>query len=126
MDFIHQFLSEESYWAKGSDREEVEASLEEALCYGVYENGKQIGFASITSDFSSFAYISDVFIHEKCRGKGLSKWLLESILSHPGLKNLSEWMLMTDSAHGLYEQFGFKRVPGSTDQMIKVNSKLSA
>ncbi len=124
MDFIHQFLSEESYWAKGSGRDDVEASLEGELCYGVYENGNQIGFASVTSDFSSFAYISDVFIHEKHRGKGFSKWLMESILSHPGLNNLSEWMLITDSAYGLYEKFGFKRVPGSADQMVKVNPKI--
>ncbi len=121
LDFVHQFLSEESYWAEGADMEEVEDAIEGTLCYGIYENNKQVGFANITTDFSSFGYISDVLIKESYRGKGLSLWLMECILAHPDLKVLPELLLMTDDAHGLYERFGFKRVPGSKDQMIRVN-----
>ncbi|HFA48655.1 MAG TPA: N-acetyltransferase [Bacteroidetes bacterium] len=121
--FVHQFLSEESYWAAGIEKTDTEASLEGELCYSVFYKKKQIGFASVTSDFASFAYISDVFIDAQFRGKGLSLWLLECVLSHPQLQHLESWMLMTDDAHGLYEKMGFERMPGSADQMIRTSKK---
>ena len=122
LSFIHQFLSEESYWGEGIEKKETTELLEDELCFGVFYKNEQIGFASVTSDFSSYAYISDVFIDKKYERQGLATWLLECILSHPKLKDLPEWMLLTDDAHGLYEKIGFKKVEGSSDQMIKHNS----
>ncbi|MEO1260517.1 MAG: GNAT family N-acetyltransferase [Bacteroidota bacterium] len=121
--FIHQFLSEESYWSEGVEKKDTKELLEDELCFGVFHKKEQIGFASVTSDFSSYAYISDVFIDKKFERQGLATWLLQCILSHPRLKLLPEWMLLTDDAHELYEKIGFKRIAGSADQMIKYNKK---
>ena len=97
-----------SYWAKGIPQEVVDRSIENSLCFGVYAGQEQLGFARVITDFTTFAYLADVFILEGSRGKGLAVWLMEVIMGHPGLQNLRRWMLATRDAHGLYEKFGWR------------------
>ena len=104
---IHEFLSEKSYWAKERTREQTETAIKNSLPFGVYKGENQIGFARVVTDYATFAYLGDVFILDEFRGKGLSKWLMQTILSHPDLQGLRRWILATADAHGLYEQFGF-------------------
>src|SRR5262249_55967138 len=82
-------------------------SIEGSMCFGVFENEKQIGFARMITDKATFAYLADVFIMEEYRGLGLSKWLMETIMSHPDLQGLRRIMLATRDAHDLYRKFGF-------------------
>lgn len=82
-------------------------SVQSSLCFGVYEQEKQIGFARVITDFATTAYLADVFILESHRKRGLSKWLVESILVHPDLQGFRRWLLITRDAQGLYRQFGF-------------------
>lgn len=105
----HDFLTN-SYWSKGVTFEKVKRSIQNCLTYGVYDCGKQIGFARVTTDYTYFAYIADLYIIEDYRGQGLSKWLMECILANPELQNLRSWMLATKDAHGLYEKYGFKKL----------------
>src|SRR5579859_5597300 len=109
VDVIHEFLSKRSYWATGRSREIVERSIANSLCFGVYDTDakQQVGFARVVTDFAIFAYIADVFILEPYRGRGLSKWLIESIRAHPDLQHLGRWLLATKDAHEWYRQFGF-------------------
>jgi GNAT superfamily N-acetyltransferase len=106
LDMIHGFLTN-CYWAEGISRDVVQRSIENALCFGVFEYDKQVGFARVITDYATYAYIGDVFILESHRGKGLGKQLMHAIMSHPGLQNLRRWSLVTQDAHGLYKQFGF-------------------
>jgi GNAT superfamily N-acetyltransferase len=115
---IHAFLRN-SYWAKEIPRTIVDRSIENALCFGVYDGPKQVGFARVISDFATFAYLGDVFILESHRGRGLSKWLMEVILGHPHLQGLRRWSLATRDAHGLYERFGFRR-PSNPDRLMEI------
>lgn len=107
---IHHFLSKESYWSKNIPLEIVQRSIENSLCFGVYTNQKMIGFGRVVSDFATFAYLGDVFILPGHRGKGLSKWLMETILQHPQLQGLRRFCLGTRDAHSLYERYGFKNL----------------
>jgi GNAT superfamily N-acetyltransferase len=110
LDVIHEFLTN-CYWAKGIPREVVVRSIENALCFGIYDGeGAQIGFARVISDFATIAYVGDVFVLETHRGRGLGKWLMQCITEHPALQNLRRWILTTRDAHGLYSQFGFTPV----------------
>jgi GNAT superfamily N-acetyltransferase len=109
IDTIYYFLSNDSYWAKGVPREVVEKSIANSLCFGLYHSNKQIGFARLVTDKATFAYLADVFILEEYRGKGLSRWLVETIQAHPELQGLRRWMLGTRDAHGLYEKMGWTR-----------------
>jgi GNAT superfamily N-acetyltransferase len=110
LDVIHNFLTN-CYWARGIPREVVERSIEQALCFGIYDgSGAQVGFARVISDFATIAYVGDVFVLESHRGRGLSKWLMECITQHPALQNLRRWILTTRDAHGLYAQVGFAPV----------------
>lgn len=107
---IHDYLYHQSYWAKGIPFDVVRRSAEGALCFGVYHQGRQVGFARIITDYATVAYLGDVFILEAYRGQGLSKWLMEVIVAHPRLQGLRRWLLGTADAHGLYAQFGFKQL----------------
>ena len=107
VDVIHKFLSEDSYWANNRTREQTERAIEHSICFGVFDGTRQIGFARVVSDRAAFAYLGDVFILEEYRGRGLSKWLMETVVSHPELQGLRRWILATRDAHGLYEKFGF-------------------
>ena len=106
IDLIHSFLNR-TYWAEGISKEIIRRSIEGSLCFGVFENDKQIGFARMITDKATFAYLADVFIIEEYRGHGLSKWLMEVIMSHPDLQGLRRIMLATRDAHELYKKFGF-------------------
>ncbi len=103
---IHQFLSQ-SYWSQDIPREVVERAIDNSLCFGVFHNSNQVGFARVITDRTTFAYLADVFILETYRGRGLGKFLMECIGKHPQLQKLRRWMLATRDAHGLYTQFGF-------------------
>jgi len=105
-DLLHGFLTE-CYWAQGIPRDVVDRSIRNSLCFGMYCDGKQIGFARVISDYATYAYIGDVFVLESYRGRGLGKWLMECIMRHPWLQGLRRWSLVTADAHGLYTQFGF-------------------
>ena len=107
VDVVHQYLSIESNWAKGIPRETVARSLQHSICCSVLHEGTLIGFARVTSDHATVAYVGDVFVLPAHRGKGLSKWLMECITIHPELQGLRRWMLATADAHGLYTKFGF-------------------
>lgn len=106
---IHGFLFT-SYWAEDIPVEIVQKAINNSLCFGVYHQNKQVGFARVISDYSTFAYLADVFIIETERGKGLSKWLMECILKHQQLQGLRNFCLLTRDAHSLYAQYGFENL----------------
>ena len=109
MNAVYDFLSR-SYWAKTRPRERTDEAFANSLVFGIYEDRRQIGMARIITDFCIFAYLCDVFIHEDYRGHGLGKWLMQTMLEHPDLKHIRRWLLATEDAHGLYQQFGFERL----------------
>jgi N-acetylglutamate synthase-like GNAT family acetyltransferase len=109
IDVICDFLKR-AYWANTRPRERTERAIQNSLVFGVYEGDKQIGLARVISDYSIFAYLCDVFIHEDYRAHGLGKWLLQTILEHPDLKDMRRWLLVTNDAHRLYQQFGFTAI----------------
>ena len=104
--YVHNFLRT-SYWAANIPMDVVQSSIQGSLCFGVYNGEAQMGFARVITDEATFAYLADVFIDEAYRGRGLSKWLVETILAYPTLQGLRRFMLATRDAHGLYREFGF-------------------
>src|SRR5437879_13891437 len=110
IDLIHDYLSNSSYWANGRARDVVKRSIENSLPFGIYRGNDQIGFARIVTDYATFAWVADVFVLPEHRGHGLSKWLMEVIISHPELQGFRRWVLSTKDAHGLYERFGFMKL----------------
>ena len=117
IDSIHEFLSTQAYWCLNIPKDKVQTAIENSLCFGVYLHEKQIGFARIISDFSTIAYLGDVYILEEFRGKGLSKWLVEIIMNHPNLQGLRRWILLTGDAHELYRKFGWTDIADPTKWM---------
>lgn len=106
---VHGFLTT-SYWALGVSEDVVRRSIEHSLCFGVYDQESQVGFARVITDRATFAYLADVFILERHRGHGLGKWLIETIVAHPELSGLRRWILVTRDAHDLYRKYGFREL----------------
>ncbi len=115
---IHQFLSQEAYWCLNIPLDIVQRSIENSVCFGVYQAEHQIGFARVITDFATFGYLADVFILPEHRGKGLSKQLMAFIMAYPPLQGLRRLMLVTQDAHGLYEQFGFRPIENPENTMF--------
>lgn len=104
---IHDFISNQSYWAQGRTIETVQRALNNSLNFGLYRDKQLVGFARVVTDYATFAWIADVFVLPEHRGRGLAKWLMEMILSHPDLQGFRRWVLATKDAHSLYARFGF-------------------
>ena len=96
---IHDFLSNTSYWATGRKIEIVQRSIENSLNFGLYHGDEQVGFARVVTDYATFAWLADVFLLEDYRGRGLGKWLMGVIISHPRLQGFRRWVLSTKDAH---------------------------
>lgn len=106
---IHRFLAG-SYWAPQVPRAIVDRSIDNSMPFGLYEGGRQIGFARIITDRATFAYVADVYVLESHRGRGLALWLMQTIREHPELQNLRRWTLFTRDAHPLYRKVGFRDI----------------
>jgi GNAT superfamily N-acetyltransferase len=104
---IHEFLAEQSTWARGIPRPVVERAIENSLCFGGFVGETQVAFARVISDYATFANLVDVFVLPTHRGLGYSKVVMQAVMSHPQLQGLRRFMLATSDAHGLYAQFGF-------------------
>lgn len=117
---IHRYLSEHSYWAKNIPIETVERAIENSLCFGVYSDNTQVGFARVITDCATFAYLADVFVLPEYRGNGLSKHLLGFIREYPALQGLRRWMLATADAHELYRKFDFSEL-AHPERMMEIS-----
>jgi GNAT superfamily N-acetyltransferase len=104
---VYNYLSNDSYWAKGMPAEMLRKAIENSICFGVYQHNKQVGFARVVTDKATFAYLCDVFILADYRRLGLSKWLIQTIKQYSELQGLRRWALATADAHDLYTQFDF-------------------
>ena len=119
VEVIHNFLAEESYWSPGIPLGIVERAIQNSLCFGVYHQTAQVGFARVVTDKSTFALLADLFILSAHRGKGLSKWLMRCVVGHEDLQGLRRLLLLTSDAHGLYRQFGFQEL-GNPSRFMEV------
>jgi GNAT superfamily N-acetyltransferase len=120
IDLVHTVLGS-TYWAANIPREVVVRSIENSLAFGIYEGGRQVGFARVITDLATYGYLADVFIVEECRGRGLGDWLVESIVRHPQLQGLRRFALFTRDAASLYERHGFSAPDGPSGYMEIVN-----
>jgi GNAT superfamily N-acetyltransferase len=119
---IHTFLANDSYWVPGISRANVEKSIQNSLCFGVYAAGRQIGFARMVTDYVRFAHLMDVFVLPEYRGRGIGKLLMENILGHPELRTIQRYTLGTQDAHGLYARYGFTAPANPERQMELLRS----
>ena len=125
MEVIVRYLQNESYWAEGRLREVIEKSIDHSLCFGLYKNGAQIGFARVVTDYATFGYLCDVFILKEYQGIGLGKWLIESVTDYLDQEGVTWTMLATRDAQGLYEEYGnFQKLYLPEKWMGRVNPRL--
>ncbi|MGM8363280.1 GNAT family N-acetyltransferase [Flavobacterium sp. ARAG 55.4] len=116
---VHQFLSKESYWAKGIPMEMVSVALKNSFCVGLFEDEKQIGFARLVTDYATFGYLADVYILKEYREKGLSKMMIKYIIKLEFVQGLRRTLLATLDAHSLYRQLGFES-PENPERLMEI------
>lgn len=117
--FIQKFLKD-IYWAAGRTIEEVQITIDASICFGLYLNDKQIGFARVITDYVVFAYVMDVFVEEKHRGKGYSSQLIKAMMEEETLQKVKIWRLASKDAQFLYEKFGFTSLAFPERMMEKI------
>ena len=119
VDAVHAFLTR-SFWATGISKELVAKSIEHSLCFGVFHEQAQVAFARVVTDYSTYAYLCDVYVLEAHRGRGLAQELMNHVMRHPDLQGLRRMMLATSDAHGLYAKYGFTPL-AAPDRMMEVH-----
>jgi len=121
---IHEYLSQHAYWAIGRPLEVTQRAIENSLCFGVYVGEAQVGFARVVTDYATFGWLCDVFIVESQRGRGLAKWLVETVVAHPALTGLKQIILATRDAHELYRNYGgFRALEQPEKWMVRRTSQ---
>lgn len=118
--WIFETLSK-SYWANTRSKELILKTIENSHCFSLFHNDKQVGFARVITDYATFAYLCDLIIDDKYRGKGLGKWFTNTIISESKCGESSKWMLVTKDAQGLYKKYGFNTISNPDNIMMKVN-----
>lgn len=118
--FIHSYLTR-SYWSHGIPYDIVEKCIRHSLCFGLFLDKKQVGFARLITDYTTYGYLADVFVIEEHQGKGLGKWLVECITTEPELQSLRRWGLATKDTHSLYQRYGFRRLE-NPDMFMEIHN----
>jgi GNAT superfamily N-acetyltransferase len=119
---IHRYISKDSYWGKGRTLEDVQITIDNSFCFGLYsETNEQLGFARVVTDFVVFAYVMDVIIFKNHQGKGLGDKLISYIMECDTLNKIKTFALKTKDAHSLYERYGFEKIGNSKLWMTKDN-----
>jgi len=118
IDAIHAYLSR-SFWAEGIPKETVAKAIVNSLCFGLFDGADQVGFARVVTDRATYAYLCDVYVLETHQGRGLGKWLIETVMAHPDLQGLRRFQLVTRDAHGLYSRHGFA-TPANPERQMEI------
>lgn len=118
LDAIHAYLSR-SFWAQGIPKATMAKAIANSLCFGLFDGGEQVGLARVVTDRATFAYLCDVYVLETHRGRGLGKWLVETVIAHPDLQGLRRFQLVTRDAHGLYSRHGFD-TPANPERHMEI------
>jgi GNAT superfamily N-acetyltransferase len=118
IDAIHAYLGR-SFWAEGIPKETVAKAIANSLCFGLFDGADQVGFARVVTDRATYAYLCDVYVLETHQGRGLGKWLIETVMAHPDLQGLRRFQLVTRDAHGLYSRHGFA-TPANPERQMEI------
>ncbi|BBA99191.1 putative acetyltransferase [Actinacidiphila reveromycinica] len=107
---VHQWLSVESYWAKGRSLDKQQAAMANSLNFGAYreDTGEQHGYARVVTDLATFAWLCDVYVDRAARGRGLGTALVAAVRDHLAPYGVRRVMLATADAHGVYAKLGFE------------------
>ncbi len=125
VDFIHVYLSNHAYWANGRSRERVIKSIENSICFGVFDQqNKQLAFARLVTDYVVFAWLMDLFVDTKYRGQGIGKMLVGHIVGLPEMQMVNGIGLRTNDAHGLYEKYGFEKIDRPETWMLRKKNEI--
>src|SRR5690349_20294911 len=118
LDRVHRWLSEQSYWAAGRPYETVARSIKGSVPYGIFAGDEQVSFGRVVTDWTTFAWICDVFIDQEHRGRGLGTWLIDSIVEDLSADGVTRFLLSTRDAHEVYQRCGFSSLEGDKRYMV--------
>lgn len=117
---VHQYLSEESYWAKGRNLADIQKSIQNSICFSLLLENRFVGFARVITDRTVFAYLCDVFVLPEFQGKGFGKFLMDAVMAHQDVQTVKRFLLATSSAADFYVPYGFDALPEPDFFRIKI------
>jgi N-acetylglutamate synthase-like GNAT family acetyltransferase len=124
LDAIHRIVAG-TYWSPNIRRNLVEKALRNSITAVAIDEstGATVGIARVVTDRATFAWLCDVVVLDPWRGQGFSRRLIEELERHPSLQTVRRWCLATRDAEGLYEKFGYRRIPHERTWMEKQGPK---
>lgn len=106
---LHQLYQNE-LWSKGRTLDETRRCVEGSqLCFGIVDDdGNLQAFSRVVTDYIFKAFVFDVIVAPGSRNLRLGHQLMETIKSHPSLKEVKHFELYClPELKGYYQQFGF-------------------
>ena len=112
------FDSDYMYWASPLPTSVMQRLIDSCLCLGLYKTDamsvpaaaespqtfpedrqteEQIGFARIVTDYTTFAYLTDVYVVPAYRGLGLGGWMLDAVDELLGELPYLRWAMLRTS-----------------------------
>src|SRR5580698_9319730 len=91
LNYLYNLLCIPSRYSTGLPPERLPLIVENSVCFCVFYQDKQIGFARVITDFSEFASLWDVYVDDDHRKKGVGKSLMKYVLEHPRLRGVFRW-----------------------------------
>ncbi len=89
------FASDDIYWANALPEDAMREMLQSSLCFGLYQTKPKpeakppptpslsqetfIGIARCITDFTTFIYLTDVYIEPSSQGNGLGTWMMQCV-----------------------------------------------
>ncbi len=110
------------WWENDFTSDFIPTVIKESYCFvGVFKNNKMIGMGRALSDSCSDAYIQDITILKKYRGKGLGIQVTDFIINHLK-KNDIDWIALIGApdTQKFYEKLGFKVMPNYTPMKLEL------
>lgn len=110
-------LIADEYWNTTTSRETLRrAHLHAGVWVGARdESGRLIATARATTDAAKHAWIYDVAVDARWRGRGVGEAMMTLLLDHPSVRDVAFVHLQTRDAETFYARFGFVPHPATAN-----------
>ena len=118
-------LYRNEFWSNRRSRSDVESMLANTdIVIGVEDRSNNIvGFVRILTDYVYKAIVFDLIVHPKWRGKKVGKFLMNTVINHPKLRNVEHFDLnCLPKMYEFYEQWEFTAEVGELGFMRRFNN----
>ena len=117
-------LYSNEFWCSHRKRPDVERMLKHSdIVIGAEDSDHNfVGFVRVLTDYVYKATIFDLIVHPNWRGQNLGRFLMDTVVSHPDLRDVEHFDLnCLPEMYKFYEKWGFTSEVGKLGFMRRFN-----